>query len=270
MAARSAEVPAGGAAIARTLDPRVKMFYLVWIFLMVSILMHPLVLFAIFLVTLAGIFAAKLSVLAVARSARIGLLIALASWLLWIVFLRAQGTVLLAVGSFHVTEPGIYNGCSVACRIASILFAFLAVFRTTTNREVMTALYRLHVSVPFAMVIGITLRLIPQLQAEHAIIIEAQRSRAVEFDQGSLLARMRKHTSYIVPLVLRALKITSDLSLAMEARAFDAYAPRTFSESFEFRPRDYLLLILMGLSLGAAVVLRLLGFGGMPLQWLAR
>lgn len=184
-------------------------------------------------------------------------------------FFAISGNILLALGPFHVTEPGLFNGSSVTCRIAAILFAVLVVFKTTTNREVMTALYRLHVSVPFAMVIGITLRLIPQLQAEHAIIIESQRSRAVEFDKGGLLAKARKHTSYIIPLVLRALKITSDLSLAMEARAFDPYAPRTFSESFEFHTRDYVLLFLLGSTLLTAVTARLFGFGGMPAGWMA-
>ena len=89
-----------------------------------------------------------------------------------------QGTVLFSVGIWSVTVPGVFNGLSVAARIAAILLAFLVVFKSTSTREVMTALYRLRVSVPFAMVIGITLRLIPQMQAEHATILEAQRSRA--------------------------------------------------------------------------------------------
>jgi|GEM_PF-1324347 len=251
-------------------DPRVKILYLVWVFLMVSVMMHPLLLLLIFLLTVATACASGLSLWVLVKSARFGLFIAAASWILWIFFLRSQGVVLFSVGALKVTEPGVFNGWSVASRIAAILLAFVVVFKTTSNRKVMTALYRLHVSVPFAMVIGITLRLIPQLQAEYATILEAQRSRAVEFDKGGLLARMRKHIAYIIPLILRALKITSDLSLAMESRAFDPYARRTFSEMFEFDSRDVAVVIFMGVTLLTAIIARVSGFGGMPAKWIAR
>lgn len=254
----------------RLIDPRIKILYVVWVFLMASVLMHPMLLLCVLLVTVAGIFLSRVTFLEVARSSRIGLLIAAASWLLWILFLRAQGEVLASIGPLKLSAPGVFNGLSVASRIAAILFSVVLVFKTTNNREVMTALYRLRVPIPSAMVIGITLRLIPQLQAEHAIIVESQRSRAVEFNRGGLFTRMKNHTAYIIPLVLRALKITSDLSLAMEARAFDPYSPRTFPENLEFRASDYLLLFLMSGTLLAAFLARFLGFGGMPAPWAAR
>ncbi|MGH7744606.1 MAG: energy-coupling factor transporter transmembrane component T family protein, partial [Candidatus Dormibacteria bacterium] len=254
----------------RALDPRVKILYLIWVFLMMCVLMHPVILLAILLVTVGAVYAGRLSLWNLMKTARFGLFVAIASWVLWIVFLRSQGAVLISLGPLQVTEPGVMNGWSVAARIAGILFAFLVVFQTTANREVMTALYRLRVSVPFAMVIGIILRLIPQLRAEHATILEAQRSRAVEFNRGNLFARMRKHIAYIVPLILRALKITSDLSIAMEARGFDPYARRTFSEVLEIDARDVALIVLMAITLLAAVCARIAGFGGMPAQWVAK
>lgn len=251
-------------------DPRVKILYLAWVFVMVSVLAHPLILSLIFLLTVGIVFASQLSLFDLLKAGRLGWFVAGISWLLWIIFLHHQGAALLSVGSWGITVPGVLNGLSVAARIAAILLAFLVVFRSTSTRSVMTALNRLRVSVPFAMVIGITLRMIPQMQAEHATILEAQRSRGVEFNKGSLLARMRKHTAYIIPLVLRALKITSDLSLAMEARAFDPYAKRTFSEALEFDSLDIALLVLMGITLAAALGARLMGYGGMPAQWLAK
>ena len=257
-------------AVERGVDPRVKILYLAWVFLMVSVLAHPFILCLILVLTGIVAFASRLSLPALVKTGRLGWFVAGISWLLWILFLRHQGPALLSFGSWGITEPGILNGFSVAARIASILLAFLVVFKTTSTREVMTALYRLHVSVPFAMVIGITLRLIPQMQAEHATILEAQRSRAVEFEKGNLLVRLRKHVAYIIPLVLRALKITSDLSLAMEARAFDPYRRRTFLQKLQFHVPDIVLLVLMGLTLIAAIAGRLEGFGGMPLRWIAR
>jgi energy-coupling factor transport system permease protein len=249
-------------------DPRVKVLYVLWIFAMVSFIADPRILSAVLLVTIGSVFTARLSLWELMKSARFGFFVAIASFLLWILFLRERGPALLHLGWFRVTVAGLANGWSVAARIAAILLSCLVVFRTTKTREVMTALYRLRVSVPFAMVVGIVLRLIPQLRAEHATIVEAQCSRGVEFNTGSLLSRMRKHMAYLVPLVLRALKITSDLSLAMEARAFDPYAARTFSQNLQFDSADYLLLSVMGILLVAAIAARIYGYGAMPTAWL--
>jgi energy-coupling factor transport system permease protein len=260
----SAQVSAG-----RRTDPRVKVLYVLWIFAMVSFLADPRLLSVVLLITVVTVFAAHLSLWELVKSARFGFFVALASFLLWVLFLRERGPVLFHFGWFRVTPPGLANGWSVAARIAAILLSCLVVFRTTSTREVMTALYRLRVSVPFAMVVGIVLRLLPQLRAEHTTIVEAQRSRGVEFNTGGLLSRMRKHMAYLVPLVLRALKITSDLSLAMEARAFDPYAPRTFSQNLEFDSADRWFMLVMAVLLVVAVAVRFYGVGAMPPAWLA-
>jgi energy-coupling factor transport system permease protein len=252
----------------RRTDPRVKVLYVLWIFAIVSFVSDPRVLSVVLLLTVGTVLAARLSLWELVKSARFGFLVALASFLLWVLFLRERGPALLHLHRFCITAAGLANGWSVAARIAAILLSCLVVFRTTRTRELMTALYRLRLSVPFAMVVGIVLRLIPQLRAEHATIVEAQRSRGVEFNTGGLLSRMRKHTAYLVPLVLRALKITSDLSLAMEARGFDPYAPRTFSQDLQFDLTDHLLTGLMGVLLVIAVAARIRGFGAMPTAWL--
>jgi energy-coupling factor transporter transmembrane protein EcfT len=95
--------------------------------------------------------------------------------------------------------------------------------------------------------------------------MEAQKSRATEFDKGGLLTRFRKHTAYIIPLTLRALKIVSDLSVAMESRAFDPYAPRTFVRELKLRQIDRIILLSMAVFLVLSIVIRLLGFGGLEL-----
>jgi len=235
----------------------------------VSVLADPRFLSAVLFLTVMLALAARLSLWELLRAGRFGFFVAAASFVLWILFLHKQGPAVFELGVLRITAAGLANGWSVAARIGAILLASLVVFRTTSAREVMTGLYRLRVSVPFAMVVGIVLRLIPQLKAEHAIILEAQRSRAVEFEKGGMLTRLRKHTAYIIPLVLRALKITSDLSLAMEARAFDPYARRTFSQDLRFDAVDILLITLMVASLAGLVIARIYGIGGMPAAWTA-
>lgn len=244
------------------LNPRTKLLYILWVFGMIMVFSHPLFQAFTMLTLAVAVFASGLSLWDVVKAGRFGLYVGLASWALWIFFLAGEGSVLLRVLGRPITDLGVLVGLSVALRITSVLFAFLITAMTTPPRDITTGLYQLRVSVVFAMAISIILRLIPQLQAEHATIVEAQKSRATEFEKGGPITRFRKHTSYIIPLALRALKIVSDLSIAMESRAFDPYAKRTFVRESRLRAADKALLVAMGVTLVGGLLLRVTGFGG--------
>lgn len=247
------------------LDPRIKLTYILWVFIMIMVFTDPIYQSFTMLTLLLATFAGSLSLGKVISAGKFGIYVGLASWVLWTIFLRDEGIPLFQLFGWDVTDYGLLKGLSVALRITSVLFAFLIVAMTTPTRDIITGLYGLRVSVVFSMVVGIILRLIPQFQSEHATIMEAQKSRATEFDKGGLLTRFRKHTSYIIPLTLRALKIVSDLSVAMESRAFDPYTPRTFVRELKLRPIDQLILIGMAVFLVLSILLRILGFGGLEL-----
>ncbi len=252
----------GGDSFLSRLDPRVKLLYILWVLGMIMVFSHPLYQSLTMLTLLAAAYLGGLSLWSVIKAGRFGIYVGLASWALWIIFLSDEGNALFHLWRWPVTDIGVLVGLSVALRITSVLFAFLIVAMTTPTRDITTGLYQLRLSMVFAMVIGIILRLIPQLQAEHATIVEAQKSRATEFDKGGLITRFRKHTSYVIPLALRALKIVSDLSVAMESRAFDPNAKRTFVRQLDFRAVDKGILLFMAFTLVGGIVLRLTGFGG--------
>ncbi len=253
----------GAASPMARLDPRVKLLYIVWVLAMIVVFSHPAFQSFIVLTVIAGIVLGRLRPGSVARAGRIGLFVGLVSWLLWIVFLGDQGTPMLVLGPVTVTDAGVLAGLSAALRITTVLFAFLIVAMTTPNRDIIVALQRLHVPVVFSIVVGLVLRLIAQLQAEHATIVQAQLSRGTEFDRGNPVGRFRKHTAYVIPLSLRALKIVSELSVALEARAFDPYGRRTFVRQLAYRRIDRILLIAMAITLIASITLRVGGYGGL-------
>lgn len=252
-------------SILSRLDARTKLTFVGWVFIMIMVFTHPLYqMFTIFTL-LVAIAMGKLSLGRVIKAGRFGIYVGLASWILWIIFLTNQGEPLFSVFGRSVTDYGVLKGLSVGLRITSVLFAFLIAAMTTPTREIITGLYGMRVSVVFSMVVGIILRLIPQFQSEHATIVEAQKSRATEFEKGGLITRFRKHTAYIIPLSLRALKIVSDLSIAMESRAFDPYAPRSFVKQSQFSKMDKIILGFMAITLVVSIALRLLGYGGLQL-----
>lgn len=252
----------GGDSFVTRLNARTKLLYVLWVFSMIMVFSHPLYQsFTMFTILLA-VFAGGLSLISVIKAGKFGIIVGLVSWVLWIIFMRDEGSALFSIRGWAVTDVGVLMGLSVALRVTSVLFAFLIVAMTTPTRDIITGLYGLRVSVVFSMAIGIILRLIPQFQSEHGTIVEAQKSRATEFDKGGLITRFRKHTSYIIPLSLRALKIVSDLSIAMESRAFDPYAKRTFVRQRPMRTVDKIIVVVMLLIIVGGIIMRIFGLGG--------
>ncbi len=246
-------------------DPRVKLLYILWVFAMIMVFTHPIYQSFTMLTLVLAAAAGGLSLWKVMNAGKLGIYVGVASWVLWMIVLRNQGVALFSIYGWSLTDYGILKGLSIALRITSVLFAFLIVAMATPTRDIITGLYGLRVSAVFSMVVGIILRLIPQFQSEHATIMEAQKSRATEFDRGSILTRFRKHTAYIIPLSLRALKIVSDLSIAMESRAYDPYTKLTFVRELKMQGLDKIILVGMIVFLVASIALRLFGIGALQL-----
>ena len=247
------------------LDPRTKLLWILWVFAMIIVVMDPRYQSLIIVSVILATFAAQLKPVTVLKAGQFGVYVGLVSRLLWIFFLPEQGQPLFHVLGRPVTDAGVITGLSVAIRVMTILFAFVIVAMTTPIRSIITGLYRMRVSTVFAMVVGMILRMIPQLQAEHSVIVEAQRSRGIDFEHGSIMQRLRRHMSYAIPLTVRSLKIVNEMGIAMDSRAFDPYAERTFQPYLSFKRVDWILLGAMALTLVASIALRFMGYGGLPL-----
>lgn len=246
------------------IDARTKLIWILWTFAMIIVLLDPRYQTVIIAAIVAAATAGRIGLVELLKLGKLGVFVGTASFVLWVFFLPDRGNTLFTILGRPVTDVGIEMGISVAIRVIVVLFAFLIVALTTPTRNIITALYLLRVPTVFAMVIGIVLRMIPQLQAEHSTIMEAQRSRGIEFDKGWFMTRLKRHMSYIIPLAVRSLKIVNEISISMDSRAFDPYAPRTFQPAMRYRAVDCVLLALMAVTLVGGIVLRFFGIGGWP------
>jgi energy-coupling factor transport system permease protein len=245
-------------------DARTKLLWILWTFAMITVVLDPRYQTVIIASIVAAVIAGRINPVILVKTGRLGVYVGIASLLLWVFFIPDRGDVLFRILGRPVTDVGVEMGVSVAVRVIVVLFAFLIVAMTTPTRNIITALHRLRVPTVFAMVVGMVLRMIPQLQAEHSVIMEAQRSRGIDFDQGWIFTRLKRHMSYIVPLAIRSLKIVNEMSIAMDSRAFDPYGKRTFQPEMHFRGIDHALLALMAATLAGGIVLRLCGYAGWP------
>ena len=107
----------------------------------------------------------------------------------------------------------------------------------------LTPLKKIHVPAhEIAMMISIALRFIPTIIEETMRIMNSQKSRGVDFEEGSLKEKVSAIVSLIVPLFSVAFQRADELANAMEARGYVPSAKRTRYKQLKYELRDYVLV----------------------------
>ena len=107
-------------------------------------------------------------------------------------------------------------------------------------------------------------RLVPAFLDAAVTVIQAQRCRGFNFDEGNILQRMRRYVPVIVPVFMGALRRADGMAMALEARGFQSTRPRTTFEQFPFRASDSVALaVAVGVAL-VYVALWRLGYTAVP------
>ena len=83
-------------------------------------------------------------------------------------------------------------------------------------------------------------------------IMNAQRARGVEFDEGSLIQRIKSLIPILVPLFISAFNRADEMAIAMEARGYRGGEGRTQYRQLQYTRRDsiaFLSLVLLTIIL---------------------
>lgn len=161
-------------------------------------------------------------------------------------------------GFIHITTGSVQLVVVSICRLIELLLLVSLLTLTTTTSELthgmeslMSPLARFGLPVhELALVLTIALRFVPILALELETVMKAQASRGADFGgRGRLrfMQRTRHLLPLLVPLFIDALRRAEDLILAMEARCYVGGRGRTHLIQFRSRPRDYLVVIILGI-----------------------
>jgi energy-coupling factor transport system ATP-binding protein len=125
-----------------------------------------------------------------------------------------------------------------------IFMSVTLLINTTEVSELLGAMEAIHmprqITIPFA----VTLRFIPSLQKELGYIREAMKVRGIRLGIGHPIQSMEY---ILVPLLMRALKISEELSASAMTRGIDSPDPKTHFIEMKFRFGD--ILVMLGLIL---------------------
>jgi len=244
------------------LHPVVKLLAMLGLFTTVFVTDAPQLLGPI----LVGAFAAAAwgkSLSAFWRLRTLFALVFVMTFVVWSLFFRG-GAPLVHWGPIHISSLGLTFALGMGLKLVGFLTIGVLFLATTKVEEFAYALTR--VGVPFKLGFTMTLsfRLVPAFLDATMTVVQAQRCRGFNFDEGNIVQRIRRYVPVIVPVFIGALRRADGMAMALEARGFQSGLPRSALEEYRFRGRDGLGLVLVVGITALYVALWRLGVGQLP------
>ena len=233
------------------LDPRAKLIALI---LMIAAVFIPKSWWAFLLIAVSvtiALILAKIGIRMIAQSFKPMIVMMIFLFVINILTIRT-GEVLFTVGGYAIYHDAVFNTLFVISRLL-LMIAITTLLTATTKPLDLTLgiewllkpLEILHFPThEIAMMVSIALRFIPTIIEETIRIMNAQKSRGVDFENGSLSQKISSILSLIVPLFSVAFERAYELADAMEARGYVPGAKRTRYHVLKFRLSDFVFLIL--------------------------
>ena len=243
------------------LDPRTKLLflivYIVALFVASNWVSYGLVM--AFLVTVIAI--SKIPPKSIIRGMKPLIMVLIFTGVLNL-FFTAGETVLVSFWIITITLEGLVRAVFMVLRILMLITGTFLLTYTTSPialtdglESLLSPLKKLRLPVhELAMMMCIALRFIPTLIEETDKIMSAQKARGADFENGSILQRVKALIPILVPLFISAFRRADELATAMECRCYQGGTGRTKMKLLRFMGRDYGAFLLMAVLLAAIIV----------------
>jgi energy-coupling factor transport system permease protein len=166
----------------------------------------------------------------------------------WMVFYR-QGAALVNIPVFHVSRMSLLFGFGRGIKLAELLAASVLFLSTTKIEEFTYGLQKMKVPYRVSFAISLAFRLVPLFIDTALTIVDAQRLRGYDFNQGGPFERVRRYVPVVIPVFMGALRKANNMAMALEARGF----------GFTHEPTTYIEYPVAGADLAAFAALIALG-----------
>jgi len=228
-----------GHTVVHRLDPRVRLLLSLSLF-SVALLSHSIE-------ELSIIIAIVLTIASIAKIIK--------RFLKSMVFTAVIALIAFGLNLFYPSSP--HQAVVFGIRLFAVISSTSLFFLTSTPDELEHVMKWLRLPTDFVMVFVIAVRFVPVLLLDALQIMDAQRSRGLEFDKGNIFQRMKNVIPVMVPLIAVALNRSLDLAEAMDSRAYGATKKPTSLYHLALRQSDYAMLVIVFLGLTVGVYISL-------------
>jgi energy-coupling factor transport system permease protein len=236
-------------------DARTKILAFLIIFIGVVQFEHPLWLIPTLVIVFAFLFISR-SLKNLLRIWFILVVLALSSLILWNIFSVGETQLF-----WFIQVESLLFSINRIVLIFSLITMGVVLISTTRNEELVMGMIKLGLPYRVGFAISTSLRLVPTIVSSLLTISQAQRSRGLDLESGSIPQRVRKFLPVLVPVFISTIRSTNIFGMALESRGFGARKDRTFYLQMEFTPADYAVLLFLIIYLAASIWLNLAGYG---------
>lgn len=171
-------------------------------------------------------------------------MIFLMTLLIWTLFYGPDGRApLLELGPVLISRTAPWFALGMAIKLDLFLAAGILFLSTTRIEEFAYALTRVGMPYKLGFTLTLAFRLVPVFLDSAATVVQAQRCRGLDFDQGSLWQRLRRYVPVLVPVFMGALRRADNMAMALEARGFQTASRRTALQRYRLGLGDAAALV---------------------------
>jgi len=158
-------------------------------------------------------------------------------------------------GMGRIALEGVMFALLLSLRLLAMIIVLPVVSMTTPVHIFALGLVRMGLPYSLAYTTTTALNLIPILQSEANVIVDAQRLRGLQvFEKGKFLDKLKAYPSLITPLVIGAMRRAQLIAVAMDSRAFGATKERTYIQDIEMHTMDWTFIAFSVLYVGLATI----------------
>ena len=254
-------------SVIHRLDPRTKLIvlivYIVALFLAQIWISYGL----LFLFLAAAIKVSTIPLKTIVRGLKPLVMILIFTGVLNLFFTK-EGPTLVSFWGLSITLGGVQRAVLMMARILMLITCTFLLTYTTSPialtdglESLMGPLKKIKVPVhELSMMMCIALRFIPTLIEETDKIMNAQKARGADFENGSLMDRARALIPILVPLFVSAFRRADELATAMECRCYQGGEGRTKMKLLRYHRND-----LAAFTIGAVLMAGVLALGSFGL-----
>lgn len=243
------------------LDPRVKIVWMLISFALVMLYNDPFFVGAVYLVNILLGILSKMPGKAVWALIWTNVFFILITIVMWPLYLR-EGPVLFTVGKHYVvTLTALKYAFAVGFRLVVMYTTSTVFIFTTPAFKMVTALEQMHLPSKACLAASMMIRFIPVIRDEGLLILEAQKSRGLDLESGSVVQKVKKYVPVSIPIFLRSFTISQKLALAMDARGYGISQHPTQYMIFQMNWVDKVFLWIWVGALIFGIVGRITGIG---------
>ena len=225
------------------IDPRVKLFAIFTLTSLAIFLKNPIALILLLLFSFITAFILKGDAIMLIKRISAFLYIIIGMSCIQILFVHS-GNIICKIGIITITSDAVLRAFTMIVRIFVIVITS-SIMSTENSSRVIASFSKIKIPYIISFMVMITLRFIPLYRESFSDALISIQLRGLDIKKVSLIKKLKIFSYLMLPVVYEAINKAEDLTIAMQARGFQAMKTRTNYIELKFKPYDYFLMILI-------------------------